>query len=180
MIQRIQDQKQSRGSEEVATKVERRAQNDRLMEESFSAHLDIAVVDWLRVVRPVPVALFSTLHREIKVQFRFMLPTDERRTRTRNEEPSIVMAAGPTVTRQNKKKRKRGSKERNLFDASGEHDDGPRARLPRHAPKVVARRVQRALGDDELARRVEAGNVVRVDVVRALKRVGKKTGEIPL
>lgn len=33
-----------------------------------------------------------------------------------------------------------------LLDAAREHDDGARAGLPAHAPEVVARAVQRALG----------------------------------
>jgi hypothetical protein len=30
-------------------------------------------------------------------------------------------------------------------DLPGEHDDGPRIRLPAHAPEVVPRRVERSL-----------------------------------
>lgn len=55
-----------------------------------------------------------------------------------------------------------------LLHAARQHDDGAAATLPAHAPEVVPRRVQRALRDDELARRVVARHVVGVDVVRAL------------
>lgn len=43
-----------------------------------------------------------------------------------------------------------------LLEASRQHYDGSRVGLPAHAPEVVARRVERTLRYDELARRVVA------------------------
>lgn len=43
-----------------------------------------------------------------------------------------------------------------LLDATSEHDDRTTVTLPNHSPKVVAGRVQRTLGDDELPRRIVA------------------------
>ena len=52
-----------------------------------------------------------------------------------------------------------------LLYTPGQHDDGPRVRLPAHPPEVVPCRVERALRHYELPLRVEAGHEAGVDEV---------------
>lgn len=63
-----------------------------------------------------------------------------------------------------------------LFEATRQHYDGPRIRLPAHAPEIVARRMQWALGDDELARGVVALCIVEnvVDIFFLFLLSGEK------
>lgn len=41
-----------------------------------------------------------------------------------------------------------------FLDTPGQHYDRPAVAFPDHSPEIVARRVQRTLGDDELPRRI--------------------------